>query len=390
MKAVVAADHDVAVVRCTDYGSQTCRAALETAIGAVGGIDWVLPGMRIAVKANLVRAMKPEAAATTHPALLCELTKLLTARGASVVIGDSPGGLFNPARMSHVYDVTGLRACEKLGAELNTDCSQKTAQVPEARVAKTIDYTAWLDGVDAIIDFCKLKTHAQMGMSCAVKNMFGAVPGTMKPEYHYRYPDPADFANAIVDIFERFRPRLCLCDAVTGMEGNGPTMGTPRDFGMLLASRSGYELDLLAAELLGYEPAQIPTVEASIKRGLCPESAASLNVFGEPDDFRQDGVERLQAQSTMTQLLGDGNAISRLGNRVVKSLIDPFPKLDPTLCTGCGGCARMCPAKVITMKKGRPRIDRRHCIHCFCCQEFCPQGAMKAGRRAVARLLGGK
>lgn len=40
-------------------------------------------------------------------------------RGASVVLGDSPGGLYTAAHLNHVYDVTGLRACEAAGAQLN-------------------------------------------------------------------------------------------------------------------------------------------------------------------------------------------------------------------------------------------------------------------------------
>ena len=45
--------------------------------------------------------------------------------------------------------------------------------LPEARKAKKIEYTAWLDNCDGIINFCKLKTHGMMGMSAAVKNLFG-------------------------------------------------------------------------------------------------------------------------------------------------------------------------------------------------------------------------
>ena len=34
---------------------------------------------------------------------------------------------------------------------------------------------------DAIINFCKLKTHGMMGMSAATKNLFGTIPGTQNP-----------------------------------------------------------------------------------------------------------------------------------------------------------------------------------------------------------------
>ena len=43
------------------------------------------------------------------------------------------------------------------------------------KVAKDFTYTAWLDQADAIINFCKLKTHGMMGMSAAVKNLFGKI-----------------------------------------------------------------------------------------------------------------------------------------------------------------------------------------------------------------------
>ena len=94
---------DVSIVRCDEYEAEACRCALESVLAPLGGLDWVQPGMRIAIKVNLVSAMPPESAATTHPTLLCELIKLLTARGAAVVVGDSPGGLFNAAHLAHVY-----------------------------------------------------------------------------------------------------------------------------------------------------------------------------------------------------------------------------------------------------------------------------------------------
>jgi Fe-S-cluster-containing hydrogenase component 2 len=57
---------------------------------------------------------------------------------------------------------------------------------------------------------------------------------------------------------------------------------------------------------------------------------------------------------------------------------------------GCGVCANICPPKTIEIKNKKAVIHRDKCIRCFCCQEFCPVGAMKVKRTAVARLVGGK
>jgi len=138
--------------------------------------------MRVVIKANLVSAMKPEKAATTHPALLAALTRMLRERGANVVIGDSPGGTFAAPHLNAVYRVCGLSEAEAAGAELNRDFSQKEADLPEAHTAKHITYTGYLDGADAIISFCKLKSHGMLSLSAATKNLFGAIPGIIKPE----------------------------------------------------------------------------------------------------------------------------------------------------------------------------------------------------------------
>ena len=93
---------DVSIVSCKSYDAEECRTALTQALAPFGGLDWVKDGMRVVIKVNLVSAMKPEQAATTHPALLCELTKMLRARGASVLLGDSPGGLYTAAPTPHI------------------------------------------------------------------------------------------------------------------------------------------------------------------------------------------------------------------------------------------------------------------------------------------------
>lgn len=380
-------NYDVSIVRCDNYEPEVCRAALEQALAPIGGLDWVKPEMRIAIKVNLVSAMKPEEAATTHPALLCALIALLRERGASVVLGDSPGGLYTAAHLTRVYEATGMRACEAAGCELNQDFSQREAAYPQAAAAKHFTYTAWLDGADAIIDFCKLKTHGMMGMTCAVKNYFGVVPGTMKPEYHYKYPKTEDFANMLVDLCEYFKPRLCICDAVVGMEGNGPTKGTPRKIGCILAAPNAHNLDLVAAGLIGLSPDEIPTLMAARARGLVPATAQELNVFGSAEPFVQSDFKTIPSQASAFFRSGGKGVFGKIADSVMFHSLTPRPKLAPRECVGCKKCANICPAKAITMKNGKPQIDRNACIHCFCCQEFCPKGAMKVYRPLVARVL---
>ena len=378
---------DVSIVSCTSYDESACREALEQVLAPLGGLDWVTPGMRVVVKVNLVAAMKPEQAATTHPVLLCALTDLLRERGASVVLGDSPGGLYTAAYVNHVYEAAGLRLCEQHGAVLNADFSQAEADDPDAVSAKRFTYTKYLDDADAIIDFCKLKSHGMMGMSNAAKNFFGVIPGTMKPEYHYKYPKIEDFANMLVDLTEHFKPRLCICDAVVGMEGNGPTAGVPRKLGALAAGLSAHKLDLACASLLGLGMDDVPTLRAAYARGLIPASVSELQISGELSRFAVPDFDTPKAQSAVNFRFGNNWAFQQVASVIVSGVMTPKPKVAPSVCIGCGKCANICPAKAITMQDRLPHIDRKKCIRCFCCQEFCPKGAMYVHRSLIARLL---
>ena len=375
---------DVAIVRCADYGEETCERALREVLVPFGGLDWVRPGMRVVIKANLVSAMKPEKAATTHPALLAALTRMLRERGANVVIGDSPGGTFAAPHLNAVYRVCGLSEAEAAGAELNRDFSQKEADLPEAHTAKHITYTGYLDGADAIISFCKLKSHGMLSLSAATKNLFGAIPGIIKPEYHYRYPDPMDFADMLIDLNEFFRPRLYLVDAVQTMEGNGPTAGTPKYMGALLAGTNPHKIDLLCAKLIGLEAKNVPTLRAAQERGLTPASAEELEISGDAEEFVCKDFVTVQ-KGTGTDF---GAQKGKLLGAAAKTVLRARPKLKRSRCVGCGVCRDTCPAHAIVIEKGKAKIDRRACIRCFCCQEFCPKGAMRVHRTWVARIAG--
>jgi len=374
---------DVCMYACTDYEPAHVRSALDLAVAPF--LPEIRPGMKIAVKTNMVSAMDPEKAATTHPAVLRELCNILTSRGAQVVIGDSPGNLFNLPVLHHAYRVCGLESLVSGSVRLNEDLSITDISFPEAAAAKQFSVTSYLLDADMIINCCKLKTHGMMNMTCAAKNMFGSIPGTMKPEYHFRFPDPDVFSDMIVDLSAYLKPVLCVCDAVTGMEGNGPTQGTPRDIGLIMASASPHKLDLAAAHVLSLDPQSVPTLRAAMRRGLCPERFEELHLEGDGTGTVINGF--LHAAGKRDFQFRSSGLSGKLVHTFLRTALQSRPGLSPKDCIGCGKCASICPAKAIVMKNGKPSIDHSKCIHCFCCQEFCPKGAMRVKRTPVTRFL---
>ena len=110
---------EVSVVHCEDYDPQRVKDALIAALAPIGGLDFVKPGMKVAVKVNLLTRAKPERAVTVHPAVVAALCSLLIEKGARVTVGDSPGGPFNAAYINAVYAGCGMNDAVRAGASLN-------------------------------------------------------------------------------------------------------------------------------------------------------------------------------------------------------------------------------------------------------------------------------
>ncbi|MBQ7307466.1 MAG: DUF362 domain-containing protein [Clostridia bacterium] len=382
-------NNTVAVLPLDDYDYDQSLVTLKKLLESIDDFSWLKPGMTVGIKVNLVASMKPEEAGTTNPILVKALCKILIEKGAKVVVGDSPGGLFTPSHLNTVYKVTQMTMVEEVGASLNQNFNQLQEVFVDAKVCKTLDSCEWLKNCDALINFCKLKTHGMMAMSSAVKNLFGTIGGTLKPEYHFRYPNIEDFASMLVDINEFYKCKLNIVDAVIGMEGNGPTQGKPRKIGCVLASKSPYDLDYVCAKIIGLDPETVPTITDSQARNLCSKTMEEVDLIGEINnliitDF--DLIKKLNSIEFENQLKG---IWGKMFGKIAKTALQNKPSLCKKECIKCKKCYNICPAKAITMKK-YPKINRKKCIKCFCCQEFCPKGAMKVKRPLIARILNKK
>ena len=376
---------DVSIARCASYDPAAVKQALITALAPIGGLNWVKPNMTIAVKVNLLMRAKPEKAATVHPQVATALCELLAEKGARVVVGDSPGGPFNNTYLSAVYGGTGMRQVLEAGATLNEDYNITDVSFPEAAAAKEFQITDYLLKADAVIDLCKLKTHGLMAYTGACKNLFGAIPGMRKSEFHYLYNTHERFADMLVDVCEYIKPRLSIADAVMTMEGNGPSGGTPRFMGAILASVNPHALDLAGAHLINLTPDDVPTLKTAVKRGLIPGNVSELNIFGALDSFVIPDFQLTPKQDI--KLWGTKNEFL---SKIFTSMFASRPRVAREKCTGCGECKKVCPASAIQFREKRAEIDKKKCIKCFCCQEFCPQGIITVHRPPVARLLNKK
>lgn len=231
----------VYITECPDYDENRLTDIIRAAFSAIGVDESLISGKKVLIKPNLVLAKVPDHAATTHPAVIKAVAVVLHELGASsITAADSPGGPYNSATISNVYRTCGLSEIGLDYLKLNTDCSFKTMYTDGIKLKNLHVISPFFD-CDVVVDICKLKTHTLTGMSCATKNLFGLIPGVEKFEMHSNFPRIEDFSQMLVDLSEmvlREKEFIAVCDAVLAMEGNGPSYGTPKKAGLILASRS--------------------------------------------------------------------------------------------------------------------------------------------------------
>ena len=225
------------------------------------------------------------------------------------------------------------------------------------------------------------------GMSGGVKNLFGAIPGLTKPQFHFLLPEKGDFCDMLCDLCSLLDPALTVLDGVVGMEGDGPSAGTPRAFGLILGSTDPFALDRAAAHLLGFSLDEALTVKASVEKGLAPANAEELCIAGNTDRFAHPLTDVVRPASREADFSGKlPKPLRKTGSKLLRQLA-PRPFVRKADCIGCGRCAESCPVHTINIKAGKAVIRKAPCIRCFCCHEMCPVHAVDIRKNIVFKVL---
>ncbi len=384
----------VALCACDDYEQSKVDLAVSKAVDLLGGINkFVKEGQTVVIKANMLMKCGPDKCATTHPSVVEAIGKLVKQAGASkVIIADSAGGPFTEGYMNGIYKASGLKGiADKNGFEMNDNFNSFEVSLPNGKVAKRFLICDCLEKADVIINVSKLKTHSFTGFTNAVKNMFGAIPGLTKVEMHGQFKTLDVFGDFLYDIQEYFKDKLVLnlTDAIMAMEGPGPSNGTPRKIGAILAGVNGSAVDVVGLKLMNIDPKSMPTINTAIQRKFIDENL-DIKVLG-------DNIEDLIVQDFKTVMPNNfkpfANYVPQWLQGTLHRLTTRRPAVNRHKCKGCKKCFEHCPVKAITMvptKKGgvpKAKFDYKKCIRCFCCQELCPFGLVKVKTGIVYKVL---
>jgi uncharacterized protein (DUF362 family)/ferredoxin len=386
-------DFDILNVEEPALAKQKVKAALE---------HWLhlLPESHtsaVFIKPNFNSNFSALTGNTTDLRLLAAVVEFLQSRGYSnLTIGDGPSGGFDRAGVSAIKRLKVDKLAAHYGVKVvDLNNCQETIDVPLEN-GLVIQAARVVSEADFVINMPKLKTHVETGMSVCLKSLMGVCVGiTNKRKMH------TGLADNIVRLNEFIRSDMYVIDGLIAMEGNGPSRGTPVNFGKVIIGTNPFQLDYICARLVGFPRERVQTIVSAHRMGHITKQdvmaweEASIEENGqylEPphpnplvsiaiDPRFQKWLVRVRYAPVMRDICST-EAVRALFYKLGLSQ-DRIREKEPSVqfflrkaaCRECGKCEAYCPLELTLDEIAAGGGDK--CIGCLYCFSVCPQGAIE-------------
>lgn len=268
------------IARASGYQSDLASRILG-GLQELGVSTGEIRGKSILLKPNLVETRPGAIHLNTHPLVVRAAAEAFLHLGAArVLVAEGVGHRRDSLLVLEESGLAEVLYEDRIPfVDLNFDTVFTVANAHGATRLATLTLPETLKQVDWIVSVAKMKTHHWAGVTLAMKNLFGVMPGS-----YYGWPKNilhhAGIEGSIVDINAAVKPQLAIVDGIIGMEGDGPIMGTPKEAGVLVMGRNLPAVDATCARIMGINPRRIPYLEMAAGR-LGPIREANIRQLGE-------------------------------------------------------------------------------------------------------------
>ncbi len=238
-------------------------------------------GKRVLLKPNLVEPTRESPHMTTHPAIVLAAAEVFRVWGATVTVGEGPGHLRDTDMALSESGVGEALDSVKLPfADLNYQEIAWTTNGGRRSKLNGFYFPQAVAEADLIVSLPKMKTHHWVGVTAAMKNMYGTIPGCK-----YGWPKNVLHFNGIpetvFDINASLPRTIAIVDGIDCMEGDGPIMGTLKHMGLVLVGTNPAAVDATVCRLMDIDPHAVTYLRAAANR-LGPIDNAAIEQRGEP------------------------------------------------------------------------------------------------------------
>ena len=251
----------------------------------------------VVIKPNIVNTSIHLAA--THPDALLGIVDYLAPRfKGEVVIAESSAYDTLEGYENHQYKLVGQEYKNVRLVDLNREAKYEVAAIIDSNIRPTrIRLAARLFDPDAfVISSAMLKTHNYAVATLSIKNMTLGAPlhslANENPAWHDKRPmhagpqgnlsAPHQMNYNMAIVAAKMRPHwgVALVDGFEGMEGNGPSNGTPVPSRIALASTDYFAVDRVGVETMGIPGHALGYLNYGGQLGLGQVDMARIDIRG--------------------------------------------------------------------------------------------------------------
>ena len=258
----------------------TLTTTIRDGLLAAGAKPEAFCGKRVLLKPNMVEPSRSVPHMTTHPAVIVAAAEAFLNWGAEVSVAEAPG---------HVRD-TEMALDESGVAEALTDVGVRFADLNYEEVVwrrnrgrqsrlRGFWFPRSVVDADYVVSMPKLKTHHWQGLTAAMKNLYGVLPGIQ-----YGWPKNVLHHNGIpqtvVDINASLPSLLTIVDGIDCMEGDGPILGSLKRMGLIVVGVNLPAVDATIARIMHLVPERVPYLSLAAER-LGPIDESRIEQRGE-------------------------------------------------------------------------------------------------------------
>ena len=351
----------------------------------------------IFLKLNLNSNMNSLTGNTTDLRIIASVVEFLKDRGyKNITLGDGTSSGFYRNKINMFSRLKVDELAKKYGVA-TLDLNYAPSKEIDFENGDTVRVARICFETDFFINLPKVKMHFEAMMSVCLKNMVGCLVGLWDKQKTH-----SSLFKNILNLNKYIKPDLHIVDGLIGMEGNGPSSGTPIKLDFIAMGSNPYLLDMVCAKIACVDYKDVPCLALAEETGIItPEynefiDTIDLKPFQKEmkrpnpnflvslvnDQRWQRHLIRLRLAPGISDLFKlniVGKALNATGLRQ-----DVFLKEDtkcqglnllPEKCTDCKVCADYCPAGLDLPRQIGERESG--CLYCMYCFLICPEKAVE-------------
>ena len=274
----------VALIKGNDRSENVYKALKLIEDQVLSGIK----GKQILIKTNFVQTSVPLAA--THVDAVKGILEFLRPHyKKEIIIGESTASMEGTMAGFKHYGYEDLVNKYKVKlVDLNQGPCEYRYTLGAGNAPTPIRICSpFLDPDVYLISTAVMKTHGFASVTLSLKNVLLGAPVNDykvcdKPHMHMGpHGEPNDIIHFnMFHMAQHIYPDLAVIDGFTGMEGDGPSRGTPVDSRVAVASVDPLAADVLAARIMGYDAKKILYLSSMTEAGMGQGNIEKITVLG--------------------------------------------------------------------------------------------------------------